>query len=173
MSGNTLARVKRLGERVEEESRQAALTQHNGYGGASARSRRLSAAGGGGAGGGAGGGYLSSQETGARSSRRRSSVSSLPRPTHQKRSISAQPLHHKREEADDVETRDGDGVLRHLRSQFQSYSKLGDRRSDGSHISCSQSDKWLKQARIIDGRMLTTVDTAILWKKLCKGKFQS
>ena len=166
MSGNTLARVKRLGERVEEESRQAALTQHNGYGGASARSRRLSAAG-----GGAGGGYLSSQETGARSSRRRSSVSSLPRPTHQKRSISAQPLHHKREEADDVETRDGDGVLRHLKSQFQSYSGLGDRRSDGSHISCSQSDKWLKQARIIDGRMLTTVDTAILWKKLCKGKF--
>lgn len=24
------------------------------------------------------------------------------------------------------------------------------------------------QARIIDGRILTTVDTAILWKKLCK-----
>ena len=28
---------------------------------------------------------------------------------------------------------------------WQEYSKLGDRRSDGSHITLSQSDKWLKQ----------------------------
>ena len=38
-----------------------------------------------------------------------------------------------------------DGTARHLASQFDAYSKLGDRRSDGSHITSSQSDKWLKQ----------------------------
>ena len=80
-----------------------------------------------------------------------------------------------------------DSVVHHLHRQFQSYSRLGDRKSDGSHISCSQSDKWLKQvrlsltqfsgeylpllshqARIIDGRTLTTVDTTIMWKQMCK-----
>ena len=40
-----------------------------------------------------------------------------------------------------------DGIGRHLRAQFEAFSKLGDRRSDGAHISCSQSDKWLKQVR--------------------------
>ena len=62
----------------------------------------------------------------------------------------------------------GESVVHHLHRQFQSYSRLGDRKSDGSHISCSQSDKWLKQARIIDGRTLTTVDTTIMWKQMCK-----
>ena len=41
-----------------------------------------------------------------------------------------------------------DSVVHHLHRQFQSYSRLGDRKSDGSHISCSQSDKWLKQVRL-------------------------
>ena len=68
------------------------------------------------------------------------------------------------QEAGDV----GESVVHHLHRQFQSYSRLGDRKSDGSHISCSQSDKWLKQARIIDGRTLTTVDTTIMWKQMCK-----
>ena len=97
------------------------------------------------------------------------------------RSISANPGALVRDDEDDGK----DGILRHLRSQFQSYSRLGDRRSDGSHITMGQSDKWLKQvqpkifyvldvskenvqARIIDGRILSTVDTSILWKKLCK-----
>ena len=48
----------------------------------------------------------------------------------------------------------------------QEYSKLGDRRSDGRHITLSQSDKWLKQARVVDGRGLTTVDTAITWSRM-------
>ena len=60
----------------------------------------------------------------------------------------------------------------------KAYAKLGDRRSDGTHISNSQSDKWLKQvslthykysvltqARVIDGRTLSTVDTAITWSR--------
>ena len=56
------------------------------------------------------------------------------------RSISANQRE-EREDEDDIK----DGILRHLKGQFQSYSKLGDRRSDGSHITMGQSDKWLKQ----------------------------
>ena len=59
------------------------------------------------------------------------------------RSISANPGPLVREDEDDGK----DGILRHLRGQFQSYSKLGDRRSDGSHITMGQSDKWLKQVQ--------------------------
>ena len=61
-----------------------------------------------------------------------------------KRSQSAQPEGLGQQEAGgDVK----DSVVHHLHRQFQSYSRLGDRKSDGSHISCSQSDKWLKQVR--------------------------
>ena len=63
------------------------------------------------------------------------------------RSVSAQPLA-RDEEVDYVDLDARDGVMRHLKDQFHSYSRLGDRRSDGSHISCSQSDKWLKQVAI-------------------------
>ena len=139
VSQNTLARVKRLGERVEEESRQAeaALPPVTSNG----RSRHRS---------GAPSGYLSSGEgsrtAGVGSRRRRSSVSSVPRPV--RRSVSAhQPLQREEREEQDMDMDGRDGVVRHLKSQFQSYSKLGDRRSDGSHISCSQSDKWLKQVK--------------------------
>ena len=59
------------------------------------------------------------------------------------RSISANPGALVRQDEDDGK----DGILRHLRGQFQSYSKLGDRRSDGSHITMGQSDKWLKQVQ--------------------------
>ena len=61
------------------------------------------------------------------------------------RSSSAQPvLSSPRQEKTDVADVK-DGIARHLKNQFDDYSKLGDRRSDGSHITCSQSDKWLKQ----------------------------
>ena len=64
------------------------------------------------------------------------------------RSISAQPAGmNNREEDTDTDPDGRDGVLRHLKGQFQSYSRLGDRRSDGSHITNGQSDKWLKQVR--------------------------
>ena len=46
-----------------------------------------------------------------------------------------------------------DGIGRHLKTQFETFSKLGDRRSDGAHISCSQSDKWLKQVRTCGTRV--------------------
>lgn len=33
-------------------------------------------------------------------------------------------------------------------------------------ITLSQSDKWMKQAKVIDGKKITTTDTAINFKKL-------
>ena len=32
----------------------------------------------------------------------------------------------------------------------------------------SQSDKWLKQSEVIDGRVITTTDSAILWRRMSK-----
>ncbi|XP_024943785.1 TPPP family protein CG45057-like [Cephus cinctus] len=50
-------------------------------------------------------------------------------------------------------------------SQFIAFSKFGDTRSDGTTISLSQSDKWMKQAKVID-KNITTTDTAIAFNKL-------
>lgn len=52
-----------------------------------------------------------------------------------------------------------------LREQFKLFSKFGDTKSDGKHITLSQSDKWMKQAKVIDGKTITTTDTAIHFKK--------
>ncbi|XP_026463067.1 TPPP family protein CG45057-like [Ctenocephalides felis] len=49
---------------------------------------------------------------------------------------------------------------------FKSFSKFGDTKSDGKHITLSQSDKWMKQAKVIDGKKITTTDTGIHFKKL-------
>ena len=68
--------------------------------------------------------------------------------------------------------------------QFESFSKFGDSSmllilssptdegllllpgSDGTQITLSQSDKWLRQAKVIDGWTVTTTDTAIAFR--CK-----
>ncbi|CAF4822408.1 tubulin polymerization-promoting protein homolog isoform X2 [Pieris napi] len=49
---------------------------------------------------------------------------------------------------------------------FKMFSKFGDSKSDGKQITLSQSDKWMKQAKVIDGKKITTTDTAIYFKKL-------
>lgn len=49
---------------------------------------------------------------------------------------------------------------------FKAFSKFGDPKSDGKQITLSQSDKWMKQAKVIDGKKITTTDTAIYFKKL-------
>ncbi|XP_034943110.1 tubulin polymerization-promoting protein homolog [Chelonus insularis] len=49
-------------------------------------------------------------------------------------------------------------------SSFKAFSKFGDSKSDGKTISLSQSDKWMKQAKIFDKRISTT-DTGIHFKK--------
>lgn len=52
-----------------------------------------------------------------------------------------------------------------FREQFKAFSKFGDIKSDGKQITLTQSDKWMKQAKVID-KKITTTDTAIHFKKL-------
>lgn len=52
-----------------------------------------------------------------------------------------------------------------FKEQFKLFSKFGDIKSDGKLITLSQSDKWMKQAKVID-KKITTTDTAIHFKKL-------
>lgn len=49
---------------------------------------------------------------------------------------------------------------------FKAFCKYGDTKSDGKLITLSQSDKWMKQAKVIDGKKITTTDTGIHFKKL-------
>ncbi|XP_026285275.1 tubulin polymerization-promoting protein homolog isoform X1 [Frankliniella occidentalis] len=51
-----------------------------------------------------------------------------------------------------------------FKEQFKAFSKFGDTKSDGKHITLSQSDKWMKQAKVID-KTITTTDTGIHFKK--------
>jgi p25-alpha len=37
-----------------------------------------------------------------------------------------------------------------FKSQFQAFSKFGDTKSDGKHLTLSQSDKWMKQSKVIE-----------------------
>ncbi|XP_029157145.1 TPPP family protein CG45057 [Nylanderia fulva] len=50
-------------------------------------------------------------------------------------------------------------------TSFKAFSKFGDSKSDGKLITLSQSDKWMKQAKVIDGKKITTTDTGIYFKK--------
>lgn len=52
-----------------------------------------------------------------------------------------------------------------FRDNFRLFSKFGDTKSDGKSLTLSQSDKWMKQAKVIDGKKLTTTDTGICFKK--------
>lgn len=52
-----------------------------------------------------------------------------------------------------------------FKDQFKAFSKFGDVKSDGKFITLSQSDKWMKQAHVID-KKITTTDTGIHFKKL-------
>lgn len=49
---------------------------------------------------------------------------------------------------------------------FKNFAKFGDPKSDGKQITLSNSDKWMKQAKVIDGKKITTTDTGIYFKKL-------
>jgi len=60
----------------------------------------------------------------------------------------------------------GEGV--NIKDQFAAFSKFGDATSDGKQISLSNADKWMKQAKVIDGKKITTTDTSIAFKKLFK-----
>ncbi len=58
-----------------------------------------------------------------------------------------------------------------LKEQFVTFSQFGDRNSDGKHITLSRSDKWLKQAGVVDDEFVTTTDTAILFRKMSRQGF--
>lgn len=49
--------------------------------------------------------------------------------------------------------------------QFAAFSKFGDSKSNGTTITLSQSDKWMKQANVFD-KNFTTTDTAMHFRKL-------
>ena len=59
-----------------------------------------------------------------------------------------------------------------LLDQFQMFSKFGESGSDGSQITLTQSDKWLRQAKVIDGWNVTTTDTAIAFRKISRGSIR-
>lgn len=52
-----------------------------------------------------------------------------------------------------------------FKAQFKAFSKFGDTKSDGRYITLTQSDKWMKQAKVVDGKKITTTDTGIYFKK--------
>ncbi|KAJ8865989.1 hypothetical protein PR048_033513 [Dryococelus australis] len=52
-----------------------------------------------------------------------------------------------------------------FKAQFRAFSKFGDSKSDGKHMTLSQSDKWMKQAKVIEAKKITTTDTGIYFKK--------
>uniref|UniRef100_T1J2B3 TPPP family protein n=1 Tax=Strigamia maritima TaxID=126957 RepID=T1J2B3_STRMM len=54
--------------------------------------------------------------------------------------------------------------------EFKLFAKFGDAKSTGEGITLSNSDKWLKQAKVIDGKKITTTDTAIRFKEVSKTK---
>ncbi|XP_035217102.1 tubulin polymerization-promoting protein homolog [Stegodyphus dumicola] len=53
--------------------------------------------------------------------------------------------------------------------QFKLFAKFGDSKSTGEAITLSNSDKWMKQAKVID-KKLTTTDTGIYYKMVAKTK---
>ena len=55
-----------------------------------------------------------------------------------------------------------------LKEQFEAFGKFGDKAADGKSIKLSQSDKWFKQAKVIDGKTITTTDTGIAFRKISK-----
>lgn len=55
-----------------------------------------------------------------------------------------------------------------LEDKFQTFAKFGDSKSTGESITLSNIDKWLKQAKVIDGKTITTTDTGIYFKQIAK-----
>ena len=62
----------------------------------------------------------------------------------------------------------GGGDKAALKEQFEAFAKFGDKSADGKTIKLSQSDKWFKQAHVIDGKKVTTTDTGIAFRKISK-----
>lgn len=48
-----------------------------------------------------------------------------------------------------------------FKEQFKAFSKFGDTKSDGKHLTLSQSDKWMKQAKVTYGNWEKTISITI------------
>lgn len=57
-----------------------------------------------------------------------------------------------------------------FKEQFRFFAKFGDCKSTGEAITLSNSDKWMKQAKVIDNKKITTTDTGIYFKQVAKTK---
>ncbi|GAB6020380.1 hypothetical protein CHUAL_003088 [Chamberlinius hualienensis] len=57
-----------------------------------------------------------------------------------------------------------------LEEVFKLFAKFGDSKSSGDAITLSNIDKWLKQAKVVDGKKITTTDTGIYFKQIAKNK---
>lgn len=55
-----------------------------------------------------------------------------------------------------------------FRQLFRLYAKYGDCNRSGESITLTCSDKWLRQAKIIDNRRISTSDTGIYFKQVAK-----
>ena len=55
-----------------------------------------------------------------------------------------------------------------LRDLFVHFSRYGDPHGSGQHITLTQSDKWMKQAGVIDNWNVTSTDTAIAFRKISR-----
>lgn len=53
-----------------------------------------------------------------------------------------------------------------LEQQFANFSRFEDDRSDGKTITLTNVDKWLKQAKLLDGRKITNTDTGVCFNKM-------
>ncbi|XP_055928101.1 uncharacterized protein LOC129959309 [Argiope bruennichi] len=53
---------------------------------------------------------------------------------------------------------------------FRLYAKYGDTNKSGETMSLTNSDRWLRQAKIIDNRRISTTDTGIYFKQVAKFK---
>ncbi|UYV81975.1 TPPP [Cordylochernes scorpioides] len=54
--------------------------------------------------------------------------------------------------------------------QFKLFAKFGDGYHEGGTITLSNSDRWMRQAKVIDGKNLTTADTSVYYKKIARTK---
>lgn len=66
-------------------------------------------------------------------------------------------------EEDDTDDEEEEKEAATLHSQFVAFIRFKNPDSEGTRILLSQSDFWMKQAKVIKGRELTTTDTGICY----------
>ncbi|XP_025834993.1 TPPP family protein CG45057 isoform X2 [Agrilus planipennis] len=52
-----------------------------------------------------------------------------------------------------------------MESQFYNFARYGEETADGKTITLTKSDKWMKQAKILDGKNVTLTDTGFCFSK--------